>query len=828
MRWEFIDIGGLSSSTCNDAHLSASGYFPGGTLPDDFTRHAIYQSEWNAVFNPGSYMTGDSTLGLKYTGSQIEFWKNGSIAADGLAIVETRWNWYDTQQHNNIIFVAAVDRDREVGTFIVYKRYFGLEDGAWNAPPYDYTYFENWQVTAFIENHDIYLMLLNLAPVHYNWKPIPSVGGKMGLFEFSEIKEAFIGDGSQVTDAPESNILRFMESTNLKTMGDNLFVAIPTEVCYSGDNNAMKFTRTYVPLIGDHYSIYFYMGDTLVYTYMSISGYDAAYLSFVVDEENEVAAISVLYVNNNPVQVTYNEGGLNPSHDLYLWFVGNYNTDPEENEPEDPEGANPWIDESVPGLDAPTISAVDTGFTSMYVVTKSELQSLAQYMWSDSFLTNLKKLFSDPRQIIVGLTMFPLTPDVGDSKEIKAGGISTGVFGLPLSSQYKLLDEFGTIYIQKEKGCFLDYPPFTKVVAHLPYVGEHELDVNDIMGKTIALKYLFDFLTGACVAEIDVNGKPRYFFSGQTGVQIPTSSEDFTRQFTSFLSAGVAIGTALAAPSIGAAAAPMMIGAEVNAINNGMSPTVSYSSGGGGVNGFLSSQGAYITIELPENKLAAKQPKFVGKPSYIYAEQLEDCKGYIKCYSVHLDSINCLPSERREIEQRLLAGCRIEEGSSTPSYTPTETGDYGLIFMKMSSDLDVIGKSWDSTTLTIEGKLFYEKDITKPVFLISGNVSAYNYCYIPHFNRFYHIEEIVDKTGSMQEIHMSVDPLQSFKSDILDCDAILERAEDSDFINSKFNDSMMWTQQNKKIITVNFKANGTLSKFPRNSNVYVLTIAGGD
>ena len=52
----------------------------------------------------------------------------------------------------------------------------------------------------------------------------------------------------------------------------------------------------------------------------------------------------------------------------------------------------------------PTLSAVDTGFISLYNPTLAQLQSLANYMWSDLFdLDTFKKLFGDPMQAILGL-----------------------------------------------------------------------------------------------------------------------------------------------------------------------------------------------------------------------------------------------------------------------------------------------------------------------------------------------------------------------------------------------------------------------------------------
>ena len=145
--------------------------------------------------------------------------------------------------------------------------------------------------------------------------------------------------------------------------------------------------------------------------------------------------------------------------------------------------------------------------------------------------------------------------------------------------------------------------------------------------------------------------------------------------------------------------------------------------------------------------------------------------------------------------------------------------------------MDVIGKTWSNTTELIEGKLMFDQSMLKPKFIVNGNFSAYNYAYIPEFGRFYFIMEQSIKTGTLSEIDMQVDVLQSFKDQLVgedsDVDAIIERQQSLN--NAYFADGMYWTQTNKEVKTYPFTfANGNEMKFDIPSDNFILTIAGGD
>ena len=175
----------------------------------------------------------------------------------------------------------------------------------------------------------------------------------------------------------------------------------------------------------------------------------------------------------------------------------------------------------------------------------------------------------------------------------------------------------------------------------------------------------------------------------------------------------------------------------------------------------------------------------------------------------------------------MMNGFRRETGSSLPDLTPVTSGDTVILFMKCTSEEDVMGKTWEQNTLKLEGKMVYNQNILTPEFTIKGDISAYNYAYIPLFNRYYYIKSIVALSADAMGVKFQVDALQSFKAQIDECEVILERQETKS--NSRMNDPEYWTVQDKQIIPKYFRTSGgNKVKFDRNNNVFILTIAGSN
>ena len=315
----------------------------------------------------------------------------------------------------------------------------------------------------------------------------------------------------------------------------------------------------------------------------------------------------------------------------------------------------------VPSL--PTLSAVSAGFVTMYSPTLTQLNNLASFLWTDNAFdpANFKKLFTDPMECIIGLTIVPVNPSSGGSTSIRVGYIDTGVSASRLSSQYAEVS-CGTLNAEEFWGSALDYSPYTKLHIYLPYIGMREINADEIMGKTVGVTYHLDLLSGACTAFVTANGSVLYQFNGQCSINVPMAASNFTEMIHSAITAIGAVATTVSPGSAAAAATggAMVAGAVqmgANAANAAMGskPTFQHSGQMGGSGGMLAVQTPYIIIERPRQCMPGGLNQYVGYPSNINYK-LFDLSGYTVIDSIHLENIPATDTELSEIESLLKGG----------------------------------------------------------------------------------------------------------------------------------------------------------------------------
>ena len=314
---------------------------------------------------------------------------------------------------------------------------------------------------------------------------------------------------------------------------------------------------------------------------------------------------------------------------------------------------------SFPG-GTPGVGVSESGMIKLFNPTLSQLQSLGAYMWSTSLfdLSTWQKLFADPMDAIIMLSIVPVTIPNEASVEIKVGNIGTGINARLATKQFVELD-CGTISIEEFYGGYLDYQPYTNIEIFLPYIGLRKLSADDIMAKDIHLVYHIDILSGACVAYISVDSSVLYNFSGHCSLQIPLSGTDMSTMLTGILniSAGIAtMGYGLNTGS-GALAAGGELQASSNAINN-LKPIIEKGGNIGSALGLLSIQTPYIIITRPRQALPLNQNHYTGYPSFI-TSLLSSLSGFTQVYEIHLENVHATANELDEIVQLLQEGVII-------------------------------------------------------------------------------------------------------------------------------------------------------------------------
>lgn len=318
----------------------------------------------------------------------------------------------------------------------------------------------------------------------------------------------------------------------------------------------------------------------------------------------------------------------------------------------------------------PSLTATSTGIIGLFAPSPSQMQQLADYMWTDfggtgtdttevlkEIVEALKRSISNPLDYVIGLNIIPSQGlAIGDSSVIKFGFTSSGVSMPRLSNQYFTVD-CGSISFPPLCGdTFLDYAPYSKFSIYLPYIGVKDADANDFVGHTIGVIYHGDTVTGGVTAYITKDGSVMYQYSGCCALNIPLSADNWGNTIsgavqiaTSLVSAGVTGGAA------GVATAAAKGAANVAANPSLLSPQVSHSGAVSGGAGCMGVQYPFVIREAVRFHSTAGFNKVSGYPSY-YNRSLGDVSGFTTVLEVHLENVPATNGEIAEIENLLKSG----------------------------------------------------------------------------------------------------------------------------------------------------------------------------
>ena len=320
------------------------------------------------------------------------------------------------------------------------------------------------------------------------------------------------------------------------------------------------------------------------------------------------------------------------------------------------DGGNGDFDNTSDPIDIPplpTVSAVDTGFMTLFTPSLQNMRDLAAYMWANPLfdVNAYKKILANPMDAILGLSLVPVTIPANTAKQVTVGNIPTGI-SMPVADNQFIEVDCGSINVNEHWGAYLDYSPYTKCELYLPYCGIHPIDTDDVMATTVKVVYHVDILTGACCAYVKCGDSVLYTFTGQLATTIPITGNDWTSMINGIINATTAIGSMAAT---GGLTAPMAVSEVASTVINTAKPTMERSGSLSGTGGMMATQYPYLILTRPRQALPELQNKFSGYPSFI-SSYLSDLSGYTEVYSVHLEGISATGVELSEIEQILKGG----------------------------------------------------------------------------------------------------------------------------------------------------------------------------
>lgn len=372
----------------------------------------------------------------------------------------------------------------------------------------------------------------------------------------------------------------------------------------------------------------------------------------------------------------------NPPYEFYIENLETFNTfmktagtgtgnkniwddDPDDpagsGDPSGPGGGGGTYDPTSDPIDFPTLptgGALTSGMIKGFVVGTSALVSMQGKLWDMSIFdiaTQFQKLVNQPLDCLISLHCLPVLPTASSTPQhIKLGSFDTEVEGLPITSQYVVVD-CGTLNVKEYYGSALDYGPFTKAEIFLPFIGLRNIEIEDLNRAVIAVKYYVDVLTGSCVAFIKCGQSVLYTFTGSCIQHIPATSQTSDLLHNTISALGpTAVGIATGNPASAAA------GAIMGAVNTASSKNhVTRSGDMSGSAGMMGEYTPYIIFHRPAQSLAKNYNKFKGYPSNI-TYTLSSLTGYTEVVHVHLTGISgATESELNEIESLLKSGVII-------------------------------------------------------------------------------------------------------------------------------------------------------------------------
>ena len=323
------------------------------------------------------------------------------------------------------------------------------------------------------------------------------------------------------------------------------------------------------------------------------------------------------------------------------------------------------ITEIIPaGMDDPEIGSGETppvimptgsasALWTVYNPSQSEVNAFGAWLWSSNFIDQIKKLFADPMQGVIGIHKIFATPAVSGSANIVCGYLDSGVSANVVTSQYVTV-ECGSVYLPEYFGNVLDYTD-TELYIYLPFIGIQKLDIGQCMRGTISVTYKVDVYTGACLAEVEVirdnAGGVLYTYTGDCAVRYPLSSGSYMGIVSGILT------------TVGAVAGGIMTGnpllAGMGAISGigSMHADVQRSGSLSGNAGAMGIKIPYLIINRPQTAYTA----FSGLQGYgaNTAMRVTDAVGYARFTDIKCDIDGATEEERQEIISLLQSGVYI-------------------------------------------------------------------------------------------------------------------------------------------------------------------------
>lgn len=195
---------------------------------------------------------------------------------------------------------------------------------------------------------------------------------------------------------------------------------------------------------------------------------------------------------------------------------------------------------------------------------------------------------------------------------------------------------------------WFDYRDLTNMRCklYLPYIGYRTLNLNEVLGKSVNVRYYIDFYSGSCVAVITANNRMIDYAQGIIGVNMGVSPDSSNGLFNS------------TATIIASVATQNYLGVATGAIGAVNELSMGNSSCPANGLGLHLPQYAFFVFESDNINETSNEILLDGKPSDV-SGSVGSFSGYLKVKSVDLHCGRATEKEKQKIKSLLYSGIYI-------------------------------------------------------------------------------------------------------------------------------------------------------------------------
>ena len=287
--------------------------------------------------------------------------------------------------------------------------------------------------------------------------------------------------------------------------------------------------------------------------------------------------------------------------------------------------------------------------TSTYAMTEENLKLMGKKLWDNSFLENISMINNSPIENILAVKSFPFPISGGTSKNVILGNVNMGITGNELPSSFIPKKTIGTFKVDKKFSGVLEWLNYhIEVICYLPYIGFVELNIKEILDKTVTLKYIYDVITGVCTACFYSGDIEICKYSGTIAIDIPITASNRAQVEAGYITSAIGALASLKSRNwLGVAGSAFGALMNQNHFTTKGSPSPSCDA--------FDEQKAFIIIDYPVYYEPTNYAHDYGYPCNL-SMKLGNCKGFTKCANVDVDGLSCTEEERAELKRLLESG----------------------------------------------------------------------------------------------------------------------------------------------------------------------------